>query len=1052
MSGKMRANFKTRVFEKGGDFSTDQFSRSYIPFKSFAGVSIPKDRWGNHSLSIEKENTFGLVNLDQMGKVLPGKEISVGIYHAEWRWWWHNETGELARFNSDQHIGAFISDTLRTGANGRALFDFRPDNHGMYLIRVCDVESGHCSGGFFYSGYYYGEEDERSAAAKIYLSSDKNTYKAGEEVTLNIPSASQSTILVSLESNKGIIASHRIAATGNLTKFTFKATTEMLPNIYAHVSLIQPHNHGENDLPLRMYGVLPVLVEDPESRLYPVLSMNDELEPESQFTVQVSEKNKREMAYTVAVVDEGLLDLTRFKTPDPWAAFYAKEALTINTWDLYDQVLGAYGGPIDRIMTIGGDGTIVEIQSVSEVNRFKPVVMHKGPFYLEAGEKANHTFNMPNYVGSVRAMVVAASEKSYGKIEQTVPVKNPLMVLATLPRVLSPGEKINVPVNVFAMDEDVKDVTISIRTNQNLLISGKSSRMITFLEVGDEIISFSLEATDSIGKGEIWIEATSGNEKASQYIEIPISNPNPFITEGSERVLEKNNSWEGRIETIGMPGTNETVLEFSSFFPVNLDKRLKYLIRYPYGCIEQTTSAAFPQLYVDQLIELPPTEKSRTQFNIRSAIEKMDRFIRPEGGMAYWPGGGTASDWGTSYAGHFLLEAREGGYFVESGLLEDWKSYQKSAAQAYDSRWIGTNRSGYKHSGLTQAYRLFTLALAGDPAWGAMNRLRNNEKLSNTARFMLAAAYAHSGQKEVSKELITNLGTTVKSYRETGHSYGSDTRDRAMMVESLLILGEKSQALTLVKRIADDLGSSRWYSTQTTAFGLIALSKFAGGSAGKPPHASYSIPGVDTVTIIKASKPMYRVQIDADRENSKIFNITNLGETPLYARVVHRGQPLEPTKVLSQSNLIMQVSYSDTQGKAIDPGSIPLGEDFLVNVKVRNPGTLVYNLDEMALQMILPSGWEIINQRLDILNRAKSDAFEYQDIRDDRIYTFFDLHGTKSKNFQFALNASYEGWYLLPEIYCEAMYDHAIHANVPGQWVEVVKNNDNILRASARNE
>lgn len=168
------------------------------------------------------------------------------------------------------------------------------------------------------------------------------------------------------------------------------------------------------------------------------------------------------MTYTVAVVDEGLLGLTRFKTPNPWESFFAREALGVRTWDVYDMVLGAYGGELERILSIGGDAGINRKAAQDRANRFKPVVLHLGPFQLGRGGKAKHQIKIPNYIGAVRTMVVASGEGAYGSVEKMTPVKKPLMILATLPRVLGPGETLKLPVNVFAMESKVKNVNVSV--------------------------------------------------------------------------------------------------------------------------------------------------------------------------------------------------------------------------------------------------------------------------------------------------------------------------------------------------------------------------------------------------------------------------------------------------------------------------------------------------------------------------------------------------------------------------------------------------------------
>ena len=154
----------------------------------------------------------------------------------------------------------------------------------------------------------------------------------------------------------------------------------MAPNVYLHISLLQPHAQTVNDLPIRMYGVVPVLVTNKQTILQPQIKMPEVLRPETDFTVTVSEKNGKQMTYTLAIVDDGLLDLTNFKTPDPWNEFYAREALGIRTWDMYDDVLGASAGRYSSLFSTGGDETLKPADA--KANRFKPVVKFIGPFYL----------------------------------------------------------------------------------------------------------------------------------------------------------------------------------------------------------------------------------------------------------------------------------------------------------------------------------------------------------------------------------------------------------------------------------------------------------------------------------------------------------------------------------------------------------------------------------------------------------------------------------------------------------------------------------------------
>ena len=407
-------------------------------------------------------------------------------------------------FNTSNHFNATETVSVTTNENGEAKWSYTPDDWGRYLVRVCDSESGHCTGDFFYAGYpWYGSDGQvnRQEAAMMTFSADKEKYAVGDEIKLNVPASESSRVLVTLENGSKVVDSFWAEAEKGDNTFSFRATEGMAPTIYAHVALMQPHGQIENDLPIRMYGVVPLMIENPKTILKPKLKMPDELAPEQTFTVEVSEENSKPMAYTIAMVDDGLLDLTNFKTPNPHATFYAREALGVKTWDVYDHVLGAYGGELERVLSIGGDGELGAKEGSKSANRFKPVVKHLGPFYLNAGKTAKHKITVPNYVGSVRTMVVASnSNAAYGRTDKTTAVKKPLMILATLPRVLGPTETLRLPVSVFAMDKKVKNVEISVSESSGLVnLVGGNSQSLTFSQPGEEMVYFDLKIGERVG-------------------------------------------------------------------------------------------------------------------------------------------------------------------------------------------------------------------------------------------------------------------------------------------------------------------------------------------------------------------------------------------------------------------------------------------------------------------------------------------------------------------------------------------------------------------------
>lgn len=1039
--GMLRANYVTKVFEEGGDFSIDRYSVPYSPFKTYIGIQAPDVKSFDNTFETGKDYSFNVASVNEKGKPVNAERLQLKIYKIQWRWWYEKDEEDLASYLS--RAGTIVvKDSMISTTNGKTAFRFKVNypEYGRYLITVTDLDGGHQTGKVISIDWPYWSRANRSGnenASMLNFACDKEKYTTGEPIKLSFPSPADGTALVSIETGSKVVKKFWINTHKGETTYELPATADMSPNAYVHVTLIQPHANTKNDLPIRMYGVVPVMVDEPETHLLPEIVMADVIKPETVSTIKVKEKNGKKMTYTLAMVDEGLLDLTRFKTPQPWSSFYAREALGVKTWDMYDAVIGAYAGRLDRMISIGGDGDGLEGKGV-KANRFKPMVKFAGPFELPAGGEALHKIEVPNYVGSVRVMVVAANDGAYGNAEKAVAVRKPLMILATLPRVLGPGETVSLPVDVFAMEEHVKEVKVEVEVNGLLTMDGAKQQSMSFKQTGDEVINFKMNVAQQTGIAKVKIMATSGKEKAVQEIELDVRTPNPKVTDGVEMALEPGKTWNTQVAFKGIYGTNKATLEFSGIPSLGLERRMDYLIQYPHGCIEQTTSSVFPQLYVSNLMELKDAQKEKISGNIKAGLRRLRLFQTANGGFSYWPGESYESEWGSNYAGHFMVEAEKQGYNLPHNMKNKWLKYQQQQAR----NWSAVN-SMYSHphgnetNELVQAYRLFVLALSNNAELGAMNRLREEKQLSATAKWRLAAAYKLAGQEEVARQLIKGLPVAVKPYKELSYSYGSEFRDEAMILETLSLLKERTQAIPLAKTVAKDLGSNHWMSTQETAYGLLAMCEYAGVKESNG-ELSFSYAVNDKQSGIQTCKKSMTQVKYSDREiNGKSsVSITNNGSTTLFVKVLTEGVPLTGDKTASSNNLDMIVTYKNMKGQPIEPDKLQQGTDFIAEVTISNPGKKGF-LKEMALNQVFPSGWEIHNSRMD--ESGAAHAARYQDIRDDRIYSYYDLAENTSKTFTVQLNATYLGKFYLPTLYSEAMYDNMINARVPGRWVEVVK-------------
>ncbi|RDY59284.1 alpha-2-macroglobulin family protein [Flagellimonas nanhaiensis] len=1029
--GMLQATFTTKVFEGGGDFSIDVFSKNLAPFSHFVGLRSPKAKQYGSFLT-DENNEFDLATVDAQGNPSGNRNLKVQVFKIEWRWWWNRGYDNLSRYENATVHRPFKEMNVTTDADGKTSFNLNipDDDGGRFLIRVIDQASGHATGrtAYFYRNWWRRPASGDTESSKILIfSADKEKYQMGEEAIVTFPSDRGGRALLSIENGTEVLSQQWIETSTKETKATIPITAEMAPNVYINISLLQPHGQVKNDLPIRLYGVVPLLVENPSTILQPELQMPKVLEPEKSFKVTVSEANKKSMTYSLAVVDEGLLDLTRFRTPDIHSSFYSRQALGVKTFDIFDDVMGAYSISVDNIYAIGGGG-IGQGAKNRKAQRFKPVVTYLGPFSLKAGEEASHTINMPNYVGSVRTMVVAGNQNSaYGNTEATTPVRKPLMVLTSIPRKLSPGEKVTIPVTVFAMEKKVKNVKVSIDAGNALQPVGETSKNITFNTVGEQIVNFDFQVNPTASFQTIKVTASGSGERASSETEIDVENPNPITTKSELYTVEANGSQTIPFETFGTSGTNEAFIEFSTLPPMDFSKRMDYLLRYPHGCVEQTTSAAFPQLFLADILDVTFEKKKEIEKNVKAAIKRLGDFQTPNGGLSYWPGYGSADDWGTSYAGHFMLEAKQQGYQLPLTFLSNWLRYQKNTAR----QW--SNQSTRYNDDMAQAYRLYTLALAQQPELAAMNRLRETNNLSNEAKWRLAAAYALVGKKEVAKEIAQKANINFVPNNYNYRTYGSVFRNRAMALETLVILGD-SQQRDLAVSLAKNLSSQRWYSTQETAYALLSMAKMVTKNGGRSIDLTFNNNGKEIIVKTDKAIAQRNITITSLKDETMVKN--NQGNT-IYATLTQSGKLPVGQELAQQKNLNLSVRYLDATGTAINVTELRQGTELQAQLTVYNSSNDY--VDNLALTHIVPSGWEIVDTSYADGSNSDSTKADYVDTRDDRTHLYFDLRGRKSKTFTIKLNASFLGDYYLPGAQVEAMYDNNYQARNKGKWISVIQ-------------
>ncbi len=1024
--GMLRLNIGTKVFEPGGRFSINSTSLDLAPFSHFVGIKLPEtNRYGY--LETEKDHSVGLVRVDPSGKANSGS-VRVNIYKVTWSWWWSAQNGRATYLNNQSSTQ--ISSTVVELKDGRGQYNLNiPDNHwGRLLIVVEDIASGHKSSSMAYVDWAYGRDRSSRAGGEsvsvLNVQTDKEKYEVGETAKISVPSSEGGKLILSYENGNGQISQTVLNTQKGSTVHELKITGEMAPNCYAHAMILQPHSIKGNDLPLRLYGIIPIMVEDPASHLKPIIEAPAEIRPNSNYTIKVKEAKGVPMEYTLAIVDEGLLGLNNFKTPDPWSQFYSKVALGIRTWDLYDLVIGGYSGEIAKMLSVGGDAALLD-RNEEDADRFIPVVRHLGPFKLGSGDEASHDLKMTNYLGNVRVMVVAANDQdAYGSADTNIRVKQPLMVQLTLPRVLGPEEEVLIPVTVFAMKKDIKDVSLKLEASGKLNLLDKSKK-ISFSKEGQQTVYFKAKVPRSLGKAKVKVTASAGKETSYEEIEIAVRSP-MLQQQKIHSAVSDGEAITYQADPFGIQGSNNLSIELSSLPKINLAKNLKYLIQYPHGCLEQTTSKVFSQLNLDKWVKLDSDQKAEIRSNINAGLSKLRTMQLSNGGFMYWPGRSYADYWSSTYVGHFLVSAEKAGYNLPVGMKESYLRFARKEARDWQSS-IDYYRD---NNDLNQAYRLYVLALAGEAEMGAMTRLRSRKDISKAAAYRLACAYAVIGENQAARELISASFSDPEE-RYYYYSFGSSTRDIAMQMETFNEIGNKTEALNLAQDLAESLASS-WHSTQTLAYSLQALSNvFEEGSRGL--KAKITVNG--KTQNVNSDLSVYRWE-ESNFKSQKI-EVESTNGSPLYVNVVREGLPVYGSEEASSNRISMKVRYTDQSGKDLDPSRLKIGAPIIAEVQLSR-NSISKDFENLALTQIFPSGWEISNSRVLAGGSEEVANLDYQDIRDDRVLSYYNGYRNAKMTIRVELTASYPGKWYLPPTAVEAMYDGTIYANNKGQWVEVV--------------
>ena len=1020
----MNGTFTVKVFEKGGDFSIASFTSKLSPYERYVGVNLPEtlSKYGSY-YDTDKDWKFDIAVVNENGTACKSSvSLEYALYKMDSYWWWSSEDiYDLQRYASGTYRAPVQHGVLTCNGTTSVSFNIPDEKWGSYLFVVEDVQGGHTFAKVINFDWGYGHSSSASGApAQLSMKATADSYQVGEKIVVTFPANDKAKALVTVEANDRVLQSMLVENLGQEGKVEITATEEMIPNVYVYVALIQPHD-AANDLPIRLYGVIPVKVENKKLQLQPNIQVPETTNTKKKLDVKINEAAGQAMTYTLAIVDEGILGLTNFKTPNPYGYFNSKQSLSVRTWDNYASVVDAFSGELGSVYAIGGDGILN--QEVTLDKRFKAYAVTLGPFELKAGETNTHSFDVPQCSGALRFMVVAKGNgKAFGSAEKRMTVVDPINLYASAPRVVAPGDELNLKVQVQA--PTMKNKTLQVKfDNKNLEPIGSLPTTVQIDGNGEGIVATWVKIPKTLGNADLKVSVTGEGYTAESSTVMPIRMPYAERRNTITKEIEAGQTLSMPFNLEGMAGTQQGNISVSSLLPVDLFGRIDYLLGYPHGCLEQITSKAFPQLYLNYFIQLDENTKEEMKENVDWVITNMKAYQKSDNSLANWPTGGYSNPWTEIYALHFLIEADKQGYNVPQYFVDGLLKYQADRAKQWK------NNIDYKQGETIQAYRLFVLALAGKAEMGAMNRFKELEMNYDLTKVLAAGAFAQTGKTSIAQKLLPDVeeGKAMSDYYT---SFGSRTRDLAFLTYVQMLCDVDQQTVqNNINEVCRMMSTNRWMDTQSTAFSMFVLGKYAEkmGLNKTNLSATVKVNGEDRTLNTNMASAGFGF---TPKLGNNAVEVKNNTDQKMIANIFTKTSVAEYDMNESGNLLKMWVEYYEKDGSPANLNNLAAGTDLVVKITVKNPSE--WRITELALSYYLPSGWELVNERLSG-DMTGNESAKHIDFRDDRAYFYFDLWSGEKVTYILKANATYEGNYMIPAVRCEDMYDADIYYQIPAR-------------------
>jgi alpha-2-macroglobulin len=1031
---------------RGTLFST-VFDESGRPVNQIKNVTIETQQtfFGIRNLDfyadLSRPVKLGFIALNREGAITPGATAKIQVVRHEWQNVIQRRYDDRYRYVSEKKE-VIVTDRTVELSNGTYAMDFLPQQSGEYEVRIMRPGAQNWVSSTFYAygfGYTRGSSFQVDTDGQIIIESDKAVYKPGETARILFKTPFSGRLLVTIERNR-VIETHTLQTDNRAAMLDLKVRDDHVPNVYITATLIKPLS--DSSVPLTTaHGFQSITVERPNSRIPITIQAPETSRSNRTQDIVVKAAANTSVEMTIAVVDEGILQLKNFVTPDPHAFFYAKRALEVNSFDVYPYLFPE----LLRRSSTGGDGYDMAMRvNPMSARRARLVSFWSGVVKSNSRGEATYSIKIPPYSGSLRVMAVAWNGSSFGSTSHNIRVADPIVISSALPRFLSPDDELDMSVILTNTTSGNSKANTAISVSGPVTVSGSSTKSADIGPNGETVVPFSLKVSRNIGEARIAISVSSNGETFVDTVYVPVRAAGGLQVFADQGKLSSGKT-SLKEESGLMQGTTSGKLVLSRSPLVEFTKSLSDLLAYPYGCTEQIISSAFPQLYYEEfsaMFEQPGSRRpSDPTWNIQEAIRKVETLQLYSGALSYWPGGNYESWWATVYGAHFLQEAKKAGYEVNANVLQRMYWYIESKNRERTTiRYYYTDDNGLLEEKTIApkevAYGLYVLAMAGQPDLPGMNFYKDNlSMLAIDSRYLLAAAFMQTGDQQSYARIIPERFANERSIAVTGGSFHSFIRDQGIVLNTLMESDPSNpQVNPLARQLSEQLSSSQYLSTQEMAFALLGLGKLLRAETGNTATATVT-QGGNTLGKFDGKN----LALNYSPEKGPL-SVDVAGSGNVYYFKQSRGLSLSNKVEERDQVLRVRRTFLSRTGQPLSSTTFKQNDLVVVRITVSTmDGSTIENV---AISDMLPAGFEIENPRIGdvpelqwVTNAAIPDHI---DIRDDRINLFATANGTE-KYFYYLVRAVSKGRFHQGPVSADAMYNGAYHS-YHGSGVIVVGN------------